>query len=437
MYWKFILADSRDLSNIALLTQARNRSLSLVHNKSGSLSFSHPIDAEYAEAIEKYATCVKAMRFNYRATLAARLAGFKAAVWDQIWSGPVDSIDEGISQNSMTINCVGWLERLAHRMIRRDKKYLYTPGTNPPTTATTTDDADIIFDLLKEVNGLAFAEAIGTVTAGATEFPAAMNTGYVYEGNAVNTLYQMRWPAGSSPNIPTWVKKGQKLPNEGPGGATPYVPAMRGKNYTRNQFVLPAIDELTAIENGCDIRLDPVTRELNIYRKKRTIRDDVIFAYGWGPRNIQEVSRQFGMDVVNYHLTTGSSGSIPKYQEDVASQLKYGLLEEVTSLSDVVDTVQTPTGPSQSVLWTNSAIEILLRSQPLALPAFTPFQWTPNSGVPEPFVDYDVGDQVRLTVKKGKRVNIQSLGVRVFGMTVNIDEFGNEKLSALQTSAGG
>jgi hypothetical protein len=434
VYWKFILANSKDMSNIAELTQARSRNLSVIQNLPGSASFTHPMSTDFSAAIEEIKTCVKALRFNWRESIRMRALGYPANVWDTVWSGPVMTIDEDISADRMTVNCVGWLQRLDKRKIRRDINFVYVPGANPPITATGVDDADIIFSLLAEVNGY---QADG-VTAQRGEYAAGVNSAG-FRGSTGNDWYAGYWPMGSKPNLPTWIKQGQKLPNEGVGGATPYAPAMRGKNYQAGQYVGPAISELLGVENGCDIEIDPITREMNIYRRRMTIRPEVIFGFNWGPKNIQQLGRQRdGTAVVNYHLSTGASGSIPKYKDDVDSQLEYGLLEEDAALSDVVDNVNIASGnsPRQSVLWTYSAAEIALRKSVPNVFSVTPFPYTRDGSVPEPFVDYKVGDRVQYTAIWKPRIEVKNQGVRVFGLNVNIDDLGNEKIGQLQFNPG-
>ena len=118
MLWKFILVNSNDLSHIGELSQARDKKLEVVLNKPGSASFTYPMDADYAALIQPFKTGIKAMRWNRIASAAAG-----KAVWDCMWSGYVLPIDESVDDNRMSISCVGWLQRLAKRFVRREKIY--------------------------------------------------------------------------------------------------------------------------------------------------------------------------------------------------------------------------------------------------------------------------------------------------------------------------
>ena len=50
------------------------------------------------------------------------------------------------------------------------------------------------------------------------------------------------------------------------------------------------------------------------------------------------------------------------------------------------------------------------------------------------FDDYDIGDIVYLTAKYGA-LNIERQAVRVFGVSIDIDNEGNEKIGEIKTVA--
>jgi hypothetical protein len=376
------------------LLLASGKSLNVTLNKAGSAGFNYPMDAIYAEYVEKYISGVMVFRDG-----------------KPIWSGYVLTIDEDPANNTMRIECVGWLQRLERRFLRQSKTYEYVPGVNPPVTATATDDADVIYSLLDEVNFTSSVHASGVTSAPTPD-------GEV-----------LHWPAGSLPNTPTWIRRGQKLPNEGPGGATAYVPAMRGPKYEKYQRILPAFEDLMQGENGCEILVDPVTRELNIYRKRRVIRDDIHFDFQTGQWNVQNFGRASdGSSQSNYHVTSGSPGITPQSVGDVELQQIYGPLEGQDAFSDILDT---------NVLKAYSANEVIFLGRGEITHTVTPFPAdNDRKEVPRPFDDYDIGDQVRMSALHLPRINIVDQAVRVFGLSITIDEEGNEILGALQLRAG-
>src|SRR6185295_7959840 len=129
MLYKYILVNSNDLSHIGELPRASSKKLDLILGKPGSASFSYPMNADYAAQIVPYQTGIKVMRHN-SLTL----------VWDCVWSGYVLPLDETVDANHMTVSCVGWLQRLAKRFVRRDKIYVAQ------------DDGAIVADLIAEMN---------------------------------------------------------------------------------------------------------------------------------------------------------------------------------------------------------------------------------------------------------------------------------------------
>lgn len=382
MLWKFILINSKDMSHIGELSQARGKKLDIVLNKPGSASFSYPMDAPYAELIQPYKVGIKAMRWNRDASAAAG-----HAVWDTFWSGYVLPIDESATNNSMNVSCVGWQQRLGKRMLRRQKIY------------NNQDDGAIVQDLLAEMNLTAAPDG-----------------------------YTVPIVAGSNPNTPTWLTWGGTQPNEGAGGATAYVPATRNKTMPIYANTLTQIDELVNIENGGDLICDPLTRAITWHRKYRRVKDNVVLGFKWGPHNVSDFGRNIEADAqVNYVVCTGAPGVTPQYAHNVAQQADIGLIEESLAVSDMRDV---------GMLLAYAGAEIIVRAGGHITYAVTPFSVKPDrqGNVPEPFVDYRPGDQVRLTAIHPPRVDIRGQAIRVFGMSITIDEQGLARLGALQVA---
>ena len=66
MLWKFILVNSKDLSHIGELSQAKGKKVDLVLGKPGAANFSYPMNAKYAELVQPYKSGIKAMHWpNY------------------------------------------------------------------------------------------------------------------------------------------------------------------------------------------------------------------------------------------------------------------------------------------------------------------------------------------------------------------------------------
>lgn len=373
--YRFILADSVDLRvHKTDLVDATGKNFSLTLNRPGSASFSMPLDHPDAILVTPLRSALKIFREDSLTNITL------------LWSGYVANIEEDVTNNRMAVSCVGWMERLNKRILRRAKTY------------NTVDDADIIYDLLADAN---------------------LTTSPAPDSYAVPVV------TGSWPPTPTWISQGLKSSSD-----VSYSAANRIKTYDALTVIGPEIQALTELENGCDIYLDPLTRELAIYRKKMLNRTGAIFGYNWGPNNLSAFNRSLdGTTEVNYMRVAGRPELTPQFAHDTAAQATYGLIEEVVTLSDAKDV---------GVLAAYAGAEVALRSTPRIIYAMTPFVFTEGGRVPEPFRDYGVGDQIYFKARWGDRVNIEGVSgkgqaVRVFGMSVNITEEGNESVS-LQVS---
>src|SRR3954451_5863629 len=398
--WRFNLRNSKDLSLIGELTGASGKSVTLAHNSPGSANWNYSMSDQLAPYIQPFSTCISAERYNWRATQALNLAGSAGQVWDWIWSGFVMPIDEDWTGDMMKVSCMGWAQRLAMRLLHADRQY------------TTQDDSAIIQDLLAYANAATFAYPDGST-------------------------YAVPTVSGSNPATPTWMAWGGTVPNEGPGGLTPYVArSLLTLKKDKNQMILPVFDELTGYENGCDWWVQPQSRLMYVARKRCARRDgvkypSVVMAFKWGPNNLGQFSRNVAADQkANYVLVTGS-GTLAATKDNTADQATNGLIETLTQWTDANDITQ--------LLWEAGA-QIILRQNGRITYGITPFYYVgdtdqmPNS-VPEPFVDYNpVGDEFMLKASHPVRGDIALGVVRSFGCTVNIDEENNEQLGQLQVS---
>ena len=480
--WKFILANSSDMSNIGELTQARGRSLQLALNRPGAASFRIPLNDDLGNGIWPITHAVKAYRLG------------SDNLWQHIWSGFVWTLDEDISGNNLNVNVVGWLSMLEKRILRRDKAYT---GNNPATTAPWTD-AEIIYDILADANTTPVAWDNNYVipkpwTNGVTPQPVPVWQGAISPANtaptltkvvgaqtAADTVIEITGGTGGNFAVGDWVRNQRTLETvavtASAAGAltvtravgtviaaamndldqlyTVYKPANTTAtawrsherlNYgiTKGASMLAEINRLTEIENGLDIEVDPGTRVLNLWEKKIRTRTDAVFGFGFGPNNLSQFGRQLDPStIVNYIYVGGRDSTVlpasadtklfpnpsqnpPKLGEN--SQVTYGLIEETTALSD---------GKNTEILGTYAAGEIIVRSSPRIIYAMTPFPFTTQAKgqIPEPFVDYIIGDKVYLTAYSKGRIDIRNQGIRIFGINVEIDDDGNEKIGQLQTS---
>ena len=224
---------------------------------------------------------------------------------------------------------------------------------------------------------------------------------------------------------------GGTQPNEGVGGATAYddTNSKRSKTVAKYTSVLSVIEELNNIENGGDIVVDPLTRAVTWHRRYRRVKDDVVFGFQWGPQNVRAFNRNIETDSqINYivvYWCAGNNAAVCGRKDTAVSEI--GLLEENVALSDVRD---------NNILLTYAGAEQIIRAnghitytvQPFTIPYDKP------GNVPEAFVDYRVGDQVRLTAVHAPRINIRGQAIRIFGISLDISNDGVATLGPLQVA---
>lgn len=310
------------------------------------------------------------------------------------WSGPVWTVDDSLPDGSTNVACVGWFELFNKRILKC--------GPNAPSSMPTTT-------------------AIAQTYAG--EDQTAIMSDLI-----VRTLLDSPF---LNPNI-----------RVGSVPATSFNGGERNITYQQFQNIGAAILNMANVENGFDFRLDPVTMLFNMYyslvapdvpgmtiRGRGQHRPNTVFGYKWGPANLQKLKRfKDGSKVVNDEYVLGQIGS--GSQIDPGSVEEYGKFSAQASLSDVV---------SQTILAAYAAAQVAIYSQPQSIYTFDAMPYSTEIDVPQPFVDYDIGDVVGLGSRYG-RVNIPELGssksalpVRIFAFDVEIGEEGQEEVKNVQT----
>lgn len=407
--WRFKLVDSADMTKLGFL-DVSDRNVNLVHNAAGTAGFRMSMDNQYAKNIWPYTAGVVTQRWSPTTNL-----------WTDKWSGYVSDIDEDYDTEMMTVTVVGWLQWLEERILRVTKDYT---SVNP-STGTDWLDWEIIRDILLYANQ--------------TTIPVPGQADYVVptvfkdsDGVTLRTL-PLQWGGAV-------------------GAFTQFGNGRKGWPADRGTQLLEIVKRLCEVENGCDIRVDPVTRKLYVYDKKMTVRPNVQYGFRRGARNIKNFRRRLDTSSMkNYFEALGPANLTPQYSDTkgfpnpVVSRMLgmpaygensmnfYGLMEDSANISDAKNGQVLATYSAQEVYF-NSTARLLYDITPL--PFVAPDNPGQKSNIPEPFEDFEVGDQVYVSAERAPRLFINQQGMRTFNMNVSIDNDSNsEVLSALQVSA--
>lgn len=385
------------LEKIGTLWRATNRTFSLVKNRAGTASFQIRTNDDMAKEI------LDLVKFNdIRGTVRKCIKIRRDGV--DLWSGPIWGIQGALDAGTLSISCVGWLERLQNDMYWANQALDYSnSGAGTPTD-------DIIMGLMYSINNQNSAHPL-----------IVMPPKGIY--STVSGTPHLIPPDGS----------GLK---EIPNGVTGVMP-VRNRFYQRGQMLGAAIQDLSDIEAGVDVNVDPTTRQLQLaawdsYRVSDgwwgAVRENVVLGYNWGPKNLKDVQWQEDPSKICNNMYVQSLGAPVGPIYDPVSQDMYGLFEELDQPSQMNQTLLIPYGVA----------ELVIRSRPMVTWTLIPHPRMGTEG-PTLFDDFKIGDQTKFSAIKD-HVKIKRQNVRLFGATVTIDENDNETVTQLQltpTSGGG
>jgi hypothetical protein len=227
--------------------------------------------------------------------------------------------------------------------------------------------------------------------------------------------------------------------------------ANRSRDYEAGQKIGPTLEELSEIESGYDFNID--TREETInggrtYMRRLDIRwglvkagttirgigqdrPDVLFAIGWGPKNLRSVTQRHDLSRMCNRFNAKAPGTNSRAQ-DITAMDRYGLWENTENIPDE--------GVKQEVLQGYAAAEVAYRSNPIRFYDPSPLSISSSKRVPWLYDDYSIGDIVYLVARDGAiRIGVDDgkpQAIRLFSMSVSLDENDNENISSFVTSLG-
>lgn len=267
-------------------------------------------------------------------------------------------------------------------------------GTTQVNCAGWLDELDRRFVRSNEVTALSFVNQIGGFIAAA--LVAQVNA--QLDSNGVVRPLHLVFGAHSDTQIRT---RSYKL----------------GDNYGQ------VFRELVEIENGFDVLVDPITRAISTRAPTNyTNRTGTVFGFGISPYNLGNATRSMdGTTLVNRENVVTSGGIVVSQDDTLAIGSAGVMLEEWLSLSDVNNAV---------IAGAYGAAELVYKRFGTITYQITPRQY---GDMLRPWDDYLLGDQVYFNADRG-RLKIQNQGVRVFSLSIEVDDQGNEVVSELGVS---
>jgi hypothetical protein len=283
----------------------------------------------------------------------------------RVWSGFVLTIKREAEGDAgwMTVGCVGWFERLFRRLIHPDQE------------ETITGEAHVHAHRL-----LSKANARGATLPGAP----------------------------SSTNI---------LPGLGESNGIALT-----RTYEQMQKVGDQIQQLTQIESGVDISVDPSTRLLHVYAKRESFRPNIkLRLRGRVPTLRSATQDEDASRFANQWWVLGANSQIGHAKDD-QSETEYGLFEDQASLSDVADA---------QILGAYANAQLAVNAHPSIVYSISPRSMVSMAGF-SLYEDILLGDSFTFTVERGS-FQVPGQRVRLFGFSVGID--GEETVNSLKLEA--
>jgi hypothetical protein len=282
------------------------------------------------------------------------------------WSGEIVSVNRDPAAMTMSLTAIGWLDELNHRFVRADEEAALT--------------------FVNVVGGSIVEALIASVNA-----------------QKDTSLITRPTHLGFSSYQDTQV---------------------RTRSYKRSQNYGQAIQELSDIENGLDIYVDPRTRLITTKSPTSfSDRTDTVFGYGVEPFNLSNAPQSDdGTNTANRITAVGANGVAIPADDAAAIDAQAGMREAWLSLSDVGDPIIIGAYANAELVYQRWG-QITYTLQPLAY-----------GDIPRLWDDFELGDQVYLSIGNAGALSVDGQGVRVFTATLDVDAQGNETISQIGTS---
>lgn len=203
-----------------------------------------------------------------------------------------------------------------------------------------------------------------------------------------------------------------------PGGTTGIL---RDRTYDGGKNVADLVDEMTKVISGCDVDVVPAdgyttsgTRamgSMNFYARQGTDRPTVLFFYtSRGGGNITGVKSSYA-PILTSSTQQGTASDGTSTAQTFTTATAYDLLEQYDTASDA-STAATLLDKASGVVAENASLRRIVDIG------------DPTWEAPQPYSDYDLGDTVRVTARRGT-LALDRVSMRVMGYDLAADQEGN------------
>ncbi len=201
----------------------------------------------------------------------------------------------------------------------------------------------------------------------------------------------------------------QQTDSDGSTRATHLTPShtattKRTRTYQVGQNIGAAIKELSEIENGFDIDVDPTTRSIEfIPNTSYTDQTDIVYGFNALPRNLEDVIVNDDGTVKANSINVQGAFIIGNADSPTDMAASGVLLEEWLSAPDIKD---------DNIVGAYANEELVYR-----VSGQTTLAVKPLPGAPIPYIDYALGDQVYINADRG-RIQLDMQAARVFSASI-------------------
>lgn len=281
------------------------------------------------------------------------------------WSGSIVSVNRDPAAMTLSLSALGWLDELNHRFVRSDEEEFLS--FTDERSGTIVERLINVVNLQKDTAGIVRPTHLGFLGSSDTQ--------------------------------------------------------VRSRSYKRGQSYGQAVQELVDVENGIDIRVDPVTRAIStLPPTSYADLTNVVFGLHVEPFNLANATQNDdGASTANRITTVGSNGiSVPADDAEAIAAAGF-MREDWLSLSDVADSI---------IIGAYANAELVYRRYGQVTYDLKPLAY---GDIPRLYDDFHLGDKAYLSIDAGA-LKVDNQAIRVFSATIDVDAQGNETISQIGTA---